>query len=71
MKNQETDQTNPNRCIKAADVRDLCGGVSDMWLHRRLSNPASEFPRPFYISKRRFWRERDVVQWLESQAESA
>lgn len=57
---------NPERRIQAAAVRDLCGGVSDMWLWRRLDSDPS-FPRPVYISKRRFWREADIVDWLESQ----
>lgn len=58
------------RRIQAAAVRDLCGGVSDMWLWRRLDRDPT-FPRPTYISKRRFWRERDVLQWLERQEEAA
>lgn len=53
--------------IQAAAVRDLCGGVSDMWLWRRLNGDPT-FPRPIYIGKRRFWREADVVAWLEAQA---
>lgn len=68
MTNQLTTETpNPERRIQAAAVRDMCGGVSDMWLWRRLDADPS-FPRPVYISKRRFWREADVVAWLESQA---
>jgi predicted DNA-binding transcriptional regulator AlpA len=54
------------RRIKASTVRDLCGGVSDMWLWRRLDGDPT-FPRPTYICKRRYWRERDIIQWLEHQ----
>jgi predicted DNA-binding transcriptional regulator AlpA len=61
-----TEKPNPERRIQAAAVRELCGNVSDMWLWRRLDRDPT-FPKPFYISKRRFWRERDVVQWLEAQ----
>jgi predicted DNA-binding transcriptional regulator AlpA len=62
-------ETNERR-IKAAAVRDLCGGVSDMWIWRRLDRDPT-FPRPVYIAKRRFWRERDVLQWLDRQNEDA
>jgi predicted DNA-binding transcriptional regulator AlpA len=54
--------------ITARDVRELCGGVSDMWLWRRLHDDPS-FPRPTYIARRRFWREADVINWLEAQSE--
>lgn len=60
----------PERRIQAQAVRELCGGVSDMWLWRRLEKDPS-FPRPVYISKRRFWREADIVAWLEAQEASA
>lgn len=56
------------RRIQAAAVRDLCGGVSDMWIWRKLNDPHSGFPRPVYIGARRFWKESDVVAWLEAQA---
>lgn len=65
-----TQKPNPERRIQASAVRELCGGVSDMWLWRRLDRDPT-FPRPAYIGKRRFWRERDVVQWLEAQVERA
>lgn len=55
----------PERRIVALEVRNLCGGVSDMWLHRRMRD--SDFPRPIKIARRRFWREREVLAWLDSQ----
>ena len=55
------------RRIQAGAVRDLCGGVSDMWLWRKLNDPDSGFPKPVYIGARRFWREGDVLEWLEAQ----
>jgi predicted DNA-binding transcriptional regulator AlpA len=64
--NPAPESYNPERRIQAAAVRDLCGGVSDMWLWRRLDSDPT-FPKPIYISKRRFWREADIVEWLESQ----
>ncbi|MGS4945558.1 helix-turn-helix transcriptional regulator [Meridianimarinicoccus sp. RP-17] len=56
--------------IKAARVREICGGISDMTLWRWLENAEMGFPRPVYIGRRRYWREADVVAWLELQRES-
>lgn len=63
--------TDPNRRIPAARVRELCGGVSDMSLFRWLHNPALGFPRPIYISRRRYWREAEILTWLDARAEAA
>lgn len=52
--------------ITARDVRDLCGGVSDMTLWRWLQE--RDFPQPTYIGNRRYWREADVVAWLDAQS---
>jgi predicted DNA-binding transcriptional regulator AlpA len=52
--------------IQAAALRTLCGGVSDMWLWRRLCNDPT-FPRPVYIGGRRFWKEAEVISWLDAQ----
>ena len=57
--------------IPAANVRELCGGVSEMMLWRWLNNPELNFPRPTYIGRRRYWREADVVRWLDRQSEVA
>jgi predicted DNA-binding transcriptional regulator AlpA len=59
----------PNRRIQAARVRELCGNVSTMWLWRRQNDPASDFPRPVLIGRRRFWREAEIIEWLDAQAE--
>ena len=53
--------------IPAADVRELCGGISDMTLWRWLEDDGLDFPRPIYIGRRRYWREADVVNWLEAR----
>lgn len=63
-------EQDPNRRIQAARVRDLCGGVSDMWIWRRL-NDDSGFPKPIYIARTRFWREDEIVAWLDQRAEDA
>ena len=62
---------NPHKRIPARTVCDMCGGVSDMTLHRWLKDPEKEFPRPIYIGKRRYWREAEIIAWLDAQAEQS
>lgn len=59
------------KLMTAAAVRDALGGVSDMCLWRWQNDPAMNFPRPLYISRRRYWREADIHAWIEAQAEKA
>ncbi|MGX0877046.1 putative DNA-binding transcriptional regulator AlpA [Roseovarius sp. MBR-154] len=60
-----------SKLLTAAAVRDALGGVSDMTLWRWLNDPALNFPKPIYIARRRYWKEADVSQWLDAQAEVA
>ena len=53
--------------ITAAQTRALCGDISDMTLWRWLNERG--FPKPIYIARRRFWREADVLAWLEAQSQ--
>lgn len=62
---------NPNKRIPAAVVRSLCGGISDMTLWRWLDDDALGFPRPIYIARRRYWREVEVIDWLEAREVAA
>lgn len=55
------------KLITAHQVRALLGGCSDMWLWRRLNEEGSTFPRPIYIARRRFWREAEIVAWVDDQ----
>jgi predicted DNA-binding transcriptional regulator AlpA len=64
----EADMCHPYRRIQAAAVRQMCGGISDMTLWRWMDNPTLDFPRPTYIGRRRFWREAEIVDWLDAQA---
>lgn len=50
--------------ISATQVRERFGGVSDMWLHRRLHDQ-SGFPKPVYIGRLRFWRLNELRAWEE------
>lgn len=60
-----------SKLLTAAAVRNALGGVSDMTLWRWLNDPALNFPKPIYIARRRYWREADVSEWLDAQAEVA
>jgi predicted DNA-binding transcriptional regulator AlpA len=42
--------------LRAKDVRKRYGNASDMWLFRRLRDPASDFPKPLIIGRLRYWR---------------
>ena len=55
--------------IQAAAVRALCGDVSDMTIWRWLNDPAMDFPKPVYIGNRRYWREAEIIEWLDAQNE--
>lgn len=58
------------KLITAPKTREVCGGVSDMSLWRWLNDPALCFPRPIYIGKRRYFRESEVLAWIEAQAQT-
>ena len=59
------------KLMTAKSVCDALGGVSDMWLWRRLNDPQANFPQPIYIARRRFWREADIADWVDAQDKSA
>jgi predicted DNA-binding transcriptional regulator AlpA len=48
--------------LQAADVRARYGGVSDMWLHRRLKDD-SGFPKPVYFGRLRYWSVSALQAW--------
>jgi hypothetical protein len=57
----------PNALIPTSQLRARYGGVSHMWVERRLKDD-SDFPRPLYIAKRRFWRLAELAAWERSVA---
>ena len=63
--------TAQNRRITAAQVRELNGGISDMTLWRWMHRDDLKFPRPVYIGRRRYWKEAEIIAWLESQSQTA
>jgi len=65
--NTKHDTRNPHRRIPARAVQALCGDISQMTLWRWQNDPALDFPKPQYIGRRRYWREADIVAWLEAR----
>lgn len=58
-----------NKLIGANALRILLGDVSDMTVWSWLQNPELGFPRPVYIARRRYWKEAEVENWIQAQAE--
>jgi predicted DNA-binding transcriptional regulator AlpA len=59
-----------NKRIPSNATREVCGGISDMTLWRWLNDPALQFPKPIYIGRRRYWKEAEVLAWLESREQA-
>jgi predicted DNA-binding transcriptional regulator AlpA len=48
----------------SGQVREYFGGVSAMWIRRRLNDPASDFPKPVKLgSARNYWRIEKIIGW--------
>ena len=56
-----------SKLMTASSVRYALGGVSDMTLWRWLNDAALNFPKPIRIQSRRYWREADIIQWLDAR----
>lgn len=62
--------------LSARQVRDYLGGVSQMFIHRRLADDPA-FPKPFKLGamtgkgQRRYWRRADIEGWLAKRASAA
>jgi len=61
-------QSSPDDLLPAAHVLKRFG-VSDMTLHRWLTNPKLNFPQPIRINARRYWRVAEL-QAFESRQSS-
>jgi len=54
----------------AGQVRLHFGGVSSMWIVRRLAD--ANFPKPVHLgTSRRYWRVADVVAWEAARASAS
>ena len=52
----------PTRYINSTQLRERYGGVSHMWIERRLiDDPA--FPKPAYFGGRRYWLLAEIEAW--------
>lgn len=54
--------------IDAAELRRICGGISDMTVRRWCARGI--LPEPQHIERRRFWRRADVAAALAAHRES-
>jgi predicted DNA-binding transcriptional regulator AlpA len=53
--------------LNSKGLRQRYGGVSQMWIHRRLLNDP-RFPRPSLIGKRRYWKISDLTNYERALA---
>jgi hypothetical protein len=59
--------TAPLCFVNSRQLKQRYGGVSDMWVFRRLRDD-SGFPQPMLIRGRRFWRLSDLAKWERTRA---
>jgi hypothetical protein len=48
--------------VGSAELRRMFGGVSHMFVERRLKDDPT-FPKPFYVKNRRFWFLKELRAW--------
>jgi predicted DNA-binding transcriptional regulator AlpA len=48
-------------------VQAVCGDVTPMTIWRWRHDPELNFPKPLAIRNRLYWREREVIAWLDSR----
>ena len=53
--------------IDTPQLRDRYGGVSHMWVERRLQNDPT-FPRPIYIGRLRYFEVEKLAAWERAVA---
>lgn len=53
--------------IPTRQLRNRYGGVSHMWVERRL-NEDPNFPRPRYLGQRRYWSVVELEEWERKAA---
>jgi predicted DNA-binding transcriptional regulator AlpA len=56
--------------INTRQLRDRYGGVSHMWIERRIADDLS-FPQPIYMGARRFWLLAKIEAWERVKAEKS
>ncbi|MFG6508275.1 MULTISPECIES: helix-turn-helix transcriptional regulator [unclassified Sulfitobacter] len=66
VEDHETSSHKSYRLINSQDLREMFGGVSKMTLHRWQKDPKLNFPKPIFVSRRRFWRESELIEFIDS-----
>ena len=56
--------------LSAAQVKARFGGVSDMWIHRKLTDHGFPAPTTFGTTAR-YWRVADLVAWEAAMRDRA
>lgn len=69
--NRNHESASAHKLINSQDLREMFGGVSKMTLHRWQKDPKLGFPQPIFISRRRFWREVELIDFIENQTRKA
>jgi len=54
--------------LTANQLRARYGGVSHMWLWRRIHDHSTGFPQPKYFGRLRFWDSREIEAWERTAA---
>jgi predicted DNA-binding transcriptional regulator AlpA len=62
----DTRRDDDDTFINGQRLRRVFGGVSHMWVRRRLAADP-DFPKPRYVGSIPFWRLGDVRAWWESR----
>lgn len=57
--------------MTSAAVRETCGRVSDMTLHRWLRCERAGFPKPVYHNRRRYWIAAEIEAWWTNRSTDA
>ena len=53
--------------VNARQVRNRYGGVSHMWIERRIADDPT-FPKPVYLGARRYWHIEALEAWERAVA---
>lgn len=53
--------------IRSERVREICGGISKMTEWRWANDPSLNFPKPIKIGRIRYWKESEILAWLDAQ----
>lgn len=53
--------------VNSKVVMKRLGQISRVTLWRYVKDPELEFPQPVMLRKRRYWKEDDLTNWVESR----